>query len=251
MKKLLIILLSILTLTACTPQTEEVTPETSAAASTADEINQEKSSAVIKISPYEKELTFEQQKLAESLSLNIDRQKLEAFLKERAEFYGTDENESVNILLTDMFFYDFDKDGSEELLTRLEFDMVTGASSLYYAVCYADTDKAEFITNGIARHRNTHFAFADSQPFVVIAETGMGFTEPPVIKSEQVFTFDGNSFTPYTDDEKDIYIHIKNDENTLYLFDKNTDGSSVTEKINRNEYAQSLSFKDGRLSVVS
>ena len=46
-------------------------------------------------------------------------------------------------------------------------------------------------------------------------------------------------------------FYLLYDENTLYLFDKNTDGSSVTEKINRNEYAQSLSFKDGRLSVVS
>ena len=206
------------------------------------------SEIIFEISPYTARLDEKRRSLAESVSENSDGVQLDICLKEQADYFDTENFTLEKILLTDLFFYDFDNDGSEELLTTLEFDSTPESNAFYSALCYADEDKAEIISHGFSRHRNTHIAFADGHPFIIIAETGMGHTEPPLLKAEKVFYFSENNFIPYSSADN-IYISISESENRLFIFGGNVDTSLMQSKINSGLYTQTLSFDNGNLTV--
>ncbi|MBQ8780630.1 MAG: hypothetical protein IJZ72_03010 [Oscillospiraceae bacterium] len=213
-------------------------------------VETEKYSVSLKISPFEEsKLTAERRKLINSFMQNIEEEQLAVFLNERAEFYGTEVSMDNNeILVENIVFYDFDKDGTDEFLAELNFEMINLVS--YYAVCYTDNGKTDFVTNGFTHNRIIHLAFADSQPFIIKAEAGMGRAEP-VLKAEQVFTLVNGRFEPYTDSEKDIFVFVREKGNKLFLFDKSDrDACPMDEEISDYKYQQQLSFKDGVLTVA-
>ena len=155
-----------------------------------------------------------------------------------------------------MNFDDFDGDGNDELLTRLEFEKTPQENALYYALCYADGENVSFFDDGAASHKNVHYAKVGDQPFVVIAELGAGYSDDPVAIAEKVFTFSDGNFVPYDTDGDYLCIRVSDDVNRLYLFGRsenweNTGDCPLAAEINSGDIKQELAWDNGRLKVVS
>lgn len=217
----------------------------------------EKSAVKISVSPYENnEYNDSRSELITSVC-SISDDEIKGIIERRNNFFNISDNTlPINILLTDMNFDDFDGDGNDELLTRLEFEKTPQENALYYALCYADGDNVSFFDDGAASHKNVHYAKVGEQPFVVIAELGAGYSDDPVAIAEKVFTFSDGNFVPYDTDGDYLCIRVSDDVNRLYLFGRsenweNTGDCPLAAEINSGEIKQELAWDNGRLKVVS
>lgn len=211
----------------------------------------------ISVSPYEKNDYNDRQIRLIAAVRNLSDDEIKNVVKRRSEFFDMSDNtQPVNILITDLYFDDFDGDGDDELITRLEFEKTPQENALYYALCYADGDNAAICDDGAASHKNVHYAKVGDQPFVVIAELGAGYSDDPVAIAEKVFTFSDGKLVPYDTEGDHLCIRVSDSGNRLYLFGSSEDWENSGDcpflaEINSGEIVQELAWDNGRLKVVS